>query len=403
MKISIVFIVTLFCFQHLYTNESSDRAVLVRNTLKEIANVKGKLHLELIRVWGGDIEEDENKFFNNPSSIAIDGNKWVYICDRHNHCIKVFDYSGSYLRTIGRKGQGPGDLYGPKQIVITPESDLLVSEWGGLRFQWFSSEGKSKRILKYKSTVDWMSVTSRNSIAIYDSSRTFLHKKLIVIMEKDGKVLREFGKYHDKAKNYIAAEKLKFSIDKSDNIYAANMGTPVIRKYTPEGKLQLVITFETPFEIPVEITLNSKGDEIDRKEEVYNNEGVKIINNNNGISIQSDKGKKREKYGICSALGTDSQNRIYVVTRRRILTEVEESGTYVSGNLSWLNRDKVNYDIVDNIDVNQLLVFDSIGKIIALAQMTTFCDDLYIHNDRIFVIDGFLNQRIMEYGVRFEK
>jgi hypothetical protein len=402
LKIMKLFIFALLCFQYVYTR-ASDRAVLVSNTMKAIDGVKGKLHLELIRVWGGDNEEDENKFFNTPSSVAIDGNNWVYISDWHDHCIKVFDNSGRYLRTLGRKGQGPGDLYGPKQIVITPERDLLVFESGGLRFQWFSSEGKSKQILKYKNTVDWMSVTAGNSIALYDSYKSFMHKTLISIIDKNGKVLKEFGRYNDKAKNYIDAESLKFSIDQYNNIYAANMGVPVIRKYTPEGKLQLVITFETPLEIPVEIALNSKGDEIERIEEIEQDEEPKITKNEYGVSIQSNKGNKKKRHGICLALGPDSQNRIYVVTRRRNLTNIEESGTYVYGSVSRLHRDKVNYDIVENIDVNQLLVFDSTGKIIAQAPMTTFCDNLYIYNDRVFVIDGFLNQRIMEYRVRFEK
>ncbi|UCH94955.1 MAG: hypothetical protein JSV88_32530 [Candidatus Aminicenantes bacterium] len=405
MKINGVLFFIVFCFSYLFINVYAvDRAVLVHNTLEEIDNCKGKLHLKLIRVWGGDEEEDENKFFRTPVSMVIDENNVLYICDWHSHCIKVFDQYGSYLRTIGRKGQGPGDLYGPKYISFSSEGDILVFEWGGLRFQWFSREGKSKRILKYNGPASWIGVTSRNEIVFYDIYKAFMQRKLISIMNNKGKVLKEFGSYHDKSKNYVTSEKIEFSIDDSDNIYAANQRTPFVRKYSPDGKLLMVITFETPFKIPVEITLTPAGDDIERKEEIDNiEEKVKIARINNGVAIQYNKSKKRVDTGICNAIGIDSKDRIYIVTSRRYLTEKESSGTSISGTVSWLNRELVDYDIVENIDVNQLLVFDQNGKIVAQSPMTTFCDNIYIHDNRIFIIDGFLNQRILEYEMSFKK
>jgi len=58
---------------------------------------------------------------------------------------------------------------------------------------------------------------------------------------------------------------------------------------------------------------------------------------------------------------------------------------------------------VEKNDFNHILVFDSNGKIIAESPMTTLCDDIYISNNRIFVIDGLCNQRILEYEMIFQK
>jgi hypothetical protein len=178
---------------------------------------------------------------------------------------------------------------------------------------------------------------------------------------------------------------------------------PVIRKYSPDGKLIRVITFDTPFDIPVEITLNSPGNEIERKEEIGGEDDVKITRSRSGVSIQHKENKNKRKYGICMGIKIDSQNRIFFVTSRRDLTEKESLGTAISGNYTrGMNRSRVNYDIVENIDCNHMLVFDSKGKIIAESPMTTLCDNIYISNNRIFVIDGLYNQRVLEYEMVFK-
>jgi hypothetical protein len=379
------------------------QATLVRNTLREINACEGKLNLKLIRVWGGDEEEDENKFFVTPSSIVIDDNKLVYISDMHGHCIKVFDFSGKYLRTIGRKGRGPGDVYGPDFIVLTPDGDLVVTESGGRRIQWFNTEGKSKKIIKIKGFTKWIGVTSKNELAVYNYQKTFYSRKLVSICDTNGKVIIEIGKYHDKSKSYLGSEKLNFSIDANDNIFAANMDTPLIRKYSPDGRLILAIIFDPPFGETTEIFLNSKGDEIVRKEEKKDmNVDVRESKSHVIIQPKKRKGKIRWKVGIPGGIAIDSEKRIYIVTLRRCPAEKERMATAVSGNMNGINRSRVNYDIVENIDFFRLLVFNSDGRIVAEAQMSTLCGDIYIHDNRIFVIDGLQNQRILEYKISFD-
>jgi hypothetical protein len=317
----------------------------------------------------------------------------------------VFRNTGKYVRTIGRKGQGPGDLHGPKYITFSPGGDLLVNETGNRRIQWFNSQGKSKHILKIKKeSIRWIGVLPGNEIAAYAHFKTFRQRILVSIMNNKGKVLREIGQYHDRAKSIFSSETLKFSIDKEGNIYAATTETPVIRKYSPGGRMLTAITFETPLDIPVEITLNKTGDEIERKEETYIDDKVKVIRKKTGISIQHDsKNKKERTYGVCSAINIDSQNRIYIVSLRRYLTEKESKGTFLYGGLDILKRDRLDYSVVENIDANRLMVFDSNGKIIAQCTMTTFSDGLYIDNNRIFIVDGYFNQRVLEYEMIFEK
>ncbi|NIM11500.1 MAG: 6-bladed beta-propeller [Candidatus Aminicenantes bacterium] len=401
-KIKAVPLITAFLSLSICLNTLKS-AVLVHNTLQEIEACKGKLHLKLIRIWGGDEEEDENKFFKTPKSIAVDADKSVYICDWHNNCIRVFDYSGKYFRTIGRKGRGPGDVFGPYSIAFSPNGNLVVNESAGRRIQWFNPEGKSKKIVKIKGFTKWIGITSKNELAVYNHQKTFYSRKLVSIYDNNGKVIRKIGKYHDKSKSFLTSEKLHFSIDANDNVYAANMHTPVIRKYSHDGRLIIAITFDPPFGESVEIFLNSKGDGIVRKEEKQDM-NVDVREKKSGVTIHYNKrkGKIRWRVGVTGGIAIDSKKRIYIVTLRRRPTEKEMMATAISGTINGINRSRVNYNIVENIDYYRLLVFNSVGKIVAEAQMSTLCEGIYIHDNRIFVIDGLRNQRILEYEISFD-
>ncbi|MCP5049045.1 MAG: hypothetical protein GY940_17880, partial [bacterium] len=199
MKITKRLLVGLLIIQWA-TGFSVGRAKLVHNVYQEIEACKGKLKLELLRVWGGENEEDEHKFFKLPVAVLVDKKESVYICDQNNQHIRVYDNSGESFRVIGRPGQGPGDLYGPMSIAFSPMGDLWVAEIAGRRIQCFNSSGRSKTIFRSKRFVEWIGVTSRNEIATYGRLSTFYSRKLLDIRNNKGKLLRRIGAYHDKSK-----------------------------------------------------------------------------------------------------------------------------------------------------------------------------------------------------------
>jgi hypothetical protein len=382
---------------------SADRAVLVHNTNQDIEAVKGKLKLKLVRVWGGDEEEDEKKFFKSPLDIVINKEGLVYICDRYNHCIKVFERTGNYLRTIGRRGRGPGDLYMPMALALSPNGDLWVSEFGGHRLQRFDPEGKSLNIINEDGLIPWFGLTTKDQLAVYEHSRTFDSKKLVSIRDSKGKILEEIGTYHDKSKDPVLSEKLHCAMDNDDNIYAANRHSPVIRKYAPDGTMKWAITFEPPFEIPVKITLNDKGDEI-VKEGGWNRAERKVTRSGGSVIVQSKTTAKTMKQVLCSHIDIDNSKRIYLVTSRKLWTldDIKKSPQImVSPQFSKvLNLEEVK----DKKDTHfRVLVFNSNGKVIAETPLTTYCDGMYINGDRLFIMDAFVNQRILEYQMTFDE
>lgn len=91
------------------------------------------------------IGEEENRsdyLFYKVRSIAVDNKENIYISDEGENHVKVFNREGKYLRTIGRPGQGPGEIGHPTKIFIGNNNELIVtdSKWRSLHS--FSSEGR---------------------------------------------------------------------------------------------------------------------------------------------------------------------------------------------------------------------------------------------------------------------
>ena len=78
-----------------------------------------------------------------PAGCIFHQNMFI-VCDGGNNCLKIFDRSGKFLRKIGEKGKGDGQLNSPWGLCIEKCSDhhnILVCDPGNKRIVQFSVEG----------------------------------------------------------------------------------------------------------------------------------------------------------------------------------------------------------------------------------------------------------------------
>ncbi len=88
----------------------------------------------------GESEGPEESLVSTITSFAVDDQGNVIILDIRLG-IKVFDKEGKFLRSIGRKGQGPGEFQYPMHIQFTGQKEIMVNDHGG-RLMFFSVEGR---------------------------------------------------------------------------------------------------------------------------------------------------------------------------------------------------------------------------------------------------------------------
>ncbi|MEW6455786.1 MAG: 6-bladed beta-propeller [Acidobacteriota bacterium] len=95
------------------------------------------------------VEEGQEEYmFSFIPALDVDEEGRMYVVDAKGAHIRVFDNSGKYLQTIGRKGKGPGEMLMPWSIHITPQKEIMVLDSMNYNLQFFSLKGDFLRSLK---------------------------------------------------------------------------------------------------------------------------------------------------------------------------------------------------------------------------------------------------------------
>jgi len=113
----------------------------------------------------GEVEGREEYMFSRIRSIAVDARERIYVLDYKEAHIKVFDKKGMYIRTIGRRGQGPGELGLPRNLIVTKKNEIMVEDTGNRALTFFTLDGEFVKSLSTAKTV----MFSRATIDSYNN------------------------------------------------------------------------------------------------------------------------------------------------------------------------------------------------------------------------------------------
>ncbi|MFC2158462.1 6-bladed beta-propeller [Acidobacteriota bacterium] len=93
-------------------------------------------------------------FFQNPFSLANHASGTVFIGDWGIDHLKVFSKEGEFQKTIGRKGQGPGEFFNVSNIEVSSER-ILVWEAGNKRISFLNLMGEYIKSIKFGSGMEF--------------------------------------------------------------------------------------------------------------------------------------------------------------------------------------------------------------------------------------------------------
>lgn len=229
------------------TIEVKDGVTLVKNP-REPLYAETKLYLEdELSIKG--ISENGDFIFAEARSIAVDRNERIFICDRKEANIKIFDRSGNFLNTIGGRGQGPGEMSDPGKVCVSNNNELVVLDFQNRCLLFFSHEGKYLKTLK-----------SRGMLLLglrLDSKGNFIVSTLKLSQSFPEYELMKFDPHLNPLfkigsmpyqQNYSAlnpfAPGYTYAVDQNDNIVYGYSNKYEIQIFSPQGEILKKITKE---------------------------------------------------------------------------------------------------------------------------------------------------------------
>ncbi len=123
--------------------------IVVRNP-KEPLNHTPVLELKEDLAIGGEGAQGEYALGDIRDAV-VDDNGTIFVLEMRSSRIQVFDHSGTFVRTIGRKGQGPGELELPMAMSLIRKSEELAIHQATGRISFFRTDGVFLRNLQLKS------------------------------------------------------------------------------------------------------------------------------------------------------------------------------------------------------------------------------------------------------------
>ena len=134
--------------------------------------------------------------FNGPSDVAWDAAGDIFVADgSRNSRIAKFDKNGTFIKSWGTRGSAPGQFNVPHSIVVDAKENIYVADRGNKRIQVFDTDGNPKTQYTNVGTPWELCITSGPHQYIYssDSNTGDFDPATIYKMELDGTVLGKFG------------------------------------------------------------------------------------------------------------------------------------------------------------------------------------------------------------------
>ena len=99
------------------------------------------LHEQLI--IGDDEEALSEYLFHYPEIVRTDSQGNIYVSDARRADVRVFDASGRYVTTVGKRGEGPGELREVFGMHVDGDDRIIVADRMNRRLTIFTDMGRS--------------------------------------------------------------------------------------------------------------------------------------------------------------------------------------------------------------------------------------------------------------------
>jgi hypothetical protein len=97
----------------------------------------------------GAMEGESWETFGDVAQVAFDARDNLYVLDRGNHRVLVYDTAGRFVRQLGKQGGGPGEFQAPIGIAVGRDGTVIVADAAHRNLTIFRPDGELDRTVPY--------------------------------------------------------------------------------------------------------------------------------------------------------------------------------------------------------------------------------------------------------------
>jgi DNA-binding beta-propeller fold protein YncE len=170
---------------------------------------------------------EDSKHFDKPTDIAFAPNGDFFVSDGYgNSRVVKFSKDGKFLLAWGKKGTGEGEFNTPHAIRLDSKGNLFVGDRENDRVQVFDQNGKFIRTFGGFAPFG-LFITSNDTLFAADGRA---HK--VMKMTLEGKVLDTIGKMGPEPGHFFLPHGI--TVDKDGAIYVTEINGKRVQKFVPQ-------------------------------------------------------------------------------------------------------------------------------------------------------------------------
>lgn len=189
----------------------------------------GRVLMTIGRV-GYPLGNDSKDGFHDPTAIAFAPNGDMYISDGYvNSRVVKFSRDGDYMLHWGKKGTGDGEFDLPHDVALDSRGRVYVADRGNKRVQIFDTNGKFLgKWTDVGTPWGFHYVAKDNVLYMCDASNS-----RVIKLSMDGQVLGVLGSFGRVQGKFGPAGPHHMAVDSTGAIYVAEIQNRWIQKFAP--------------------------------------------------------------------------------------------------------------------------------------------------------------------------
>jgi streptogramin lyase len=204
----------------------------------------GKVLMTLGKAGGaGGAGASDSGFFWQPNDVLVAPNGEIYVAEGHSSNaqsaiarVRKFSKDGKLIATWGQWGKGPNDLDQPHALAMDSRGRLFVGDRGNDRIKIFDQSGKLLDTWYQFSRPSGIFIDAQDRIYVADSesgsvapTRKEWKRGIRIGSARDGKVTAFIPDPNENPPSTSAAEGV--AVDAAGNVYGAEVGPRALKRY----------------------------------------------------------------------------------------------------------------------------------------------------------------------------